>query len=127
MEKTITGSVLCHKLVGDIRGTFFVPRYQRGYRWDTKDVERLLNDIWECDGDSYSLQPVVIKCRKYHAEESQHEWELIDGQQRLTTLCLIFHYMRKKEWRKMGAPYSICYQTRTSSEEYIRNLDLSAR
>lgn len=27
--------------------TFFVPSYQRGYRWGRQEVEALLNDLWE--------------------------------------------------------------------------------
>lgn len=114
---------LCHKLVGKIRGRFFVPRYQRGYRWATEDVQRLLDDIWACEGKPYSLQPIVVKLHKQSADENDHEWELIDGQQRLTTLYLIFRYIQQQGWKKNGAPYSISYQTRTDSEVYLKTLN----
>ena len=35
------------KLVGDIKGHFYVPAYQRGYRWGKTEVNALLNDIYE--------------------------------------------------------------------------------
>ena len=35
------------KLVLDIKGMFFVPAYQRGYRWGKAEVTRLLDDIYE--------------------------------------------------------------------------------
>jgi len=57
------GHVLDHKSIGSIRGNFFVPAYQRGYRWTRDDVQRLLDDVWESkqtNGD-YNLQPVVTK------------------------------------------------------------------
>ena len=38
------------KLIGDIRGCFYVPDYQRGYRWGRTEVEALLNDIYEYGG-----------------------------------------------------------------------------
>ena len=38
------------KLVGDIQGNFYVPNYQRGYRWGKTEVEILLNDINEYGG-----------------------------------------------------------------------------
>jgi hypothetical protein len=44
------GALLELKLIGDIIGQFFVPRYQRGYRWGTLEVERLLDDIWDSNG-----------------------------------------------------------------------------
>lgn len=114
---------LGHKVIGKIRGTFWVPSYQRGYRWDTGDVTRLLDDIWSSEGQEYNLQPVVVKLHKRLAEDQICEWELIDGQQRLTTLYLILHYMQRQGWKKMGAPYTIRYQTRPNSQEYLTTLD----
>lgn len=118
---------LDHKSIGEIRGTFFVPRYQRGYRWDIDDVQRLLDDIWDSKGEDYSLQPVVVKLHKKGNDEQGYEWELIDGQQRLTTLYLILHYMQNQGWKKMGAPYLISYQTRPDSAEYLKTLDPAKR
>ena len=76
-------------LVGEIKGTFYVPAYQRGYRWGEVEVRRLLDDILGSHGKPYYLQPVVVK---QHGDE----WELVDGQQRLTTLFLIFQYMKRR-------------------------------
>ncbi|WP_085211690.1 DUF262 domain-containing protein [Methylomagnum ishizawai] len=115
-------SPLCDKPVGHISGRFFVPRYQRGYRWDTDNVKRLLDDLWECGGKPYSLQPIVVKPRGQAADESAQEWELIDGQQRLTTLYLIFLYIQRQGWKMNAAPYSICYETRLGSETYLTTL-----
>jgi hypothetical protein len=100
-----------------------VPSYQRGYRWDTSDVMRLLDDIWESGGKGYSLQPIVVKLHRGAEQLEKQEWELIDGQQRLTTLYLIFRYMEKDAKQGFGAPYSIFYQTRTGSHEYLKTLD----
>lgn len=114
---------LTHKTIGEIRGKFFVPSYQRGYRWDTNDVSRLLDDIWGSKGQEYSLQPIVVQLHRPGENESEHEWELIDGQQRLTTLYLILHYMQKQEWKKMGSPYKLRYETRLGSQAYLDCLD----
>jgi len=114
---------LKHKTVGDIRGNFFVPSYQRGYRWDPSDVMRLLDDIWDSGGKGYSLQPIVVKLHRDAEQPEKQEWELIDGQQRLTTLYLIFRYMEKDAKQGFGAPYSIFYQTRSGSQEYLKTLD----
>ena len=37
--------ILETKLVGDIEGAFYVPSYQRGYRWGKDEVLRLLEDV----------------------------------------------------------------------------------
>ena len=60
---------LCTKLVGKIQNQhFYVPDYQRGFRWGKNEVETLLNDINEYGGrlrksekENYCLQPVVVR------------------------------------------------------------------
>ena len=89
------------KLIGDISGSFRVARYQRGYRWGKLEVERLLDDIWQSNGKAYSLQPVVVK------RDAATSWELVDGQQRLTTLFLIFMFMQRERLQNSSPPYSI--------------------
>ena len=72
---------------------FFVPEYQRGYRWTPRQVRALLDDldafrrsVRTADG-YYCLQPIVVR------EREDGSWEVVDGQQRLTTLRLIFVYL----------------------------------
>lgn len=107
------------RLVGDVAGDFFVPAYQRGYRWGPDEVVRLLNDIWESRDKPYYLQPVVVK---RHGDE----WELVDGQQRLTTLFLIFEYMKNEGLQSSDAGYTIRYETRPDSAAYLHKLDPDA-
>ena len=49
------------KFVGDIKGTFYVPSYQRGYRWSEDEVLRLLNDVYDNGKKNYCLQPIVVR------------------------------------------------------------------
>lgn len=65
---------------------FEIPSFQRGYRWERKQVQDLLDDIFyfsNGDQTSYFLQPIVVK------EISKDIWEVLDGQQRLTTMLLL--------------------------------------
>lgn len=103
--------------VGDITGDFFVPAYQRGYRWGEHEVRALLDDIHESNGATYYLQPLVVKGRV------DGSWELVDGQQRLTTLYLIFKYLEDTHLRSQAIHYSITYQTREGSKAYLDSLD----
>lgn len=103
--------------VGDISGEFFVPSYQRGYRWGQQEVGQLLDDIRESDGATYYLQPVVVKSRE------DGSWELVDGQQRLTTLYLIFRYLKKTHLPSATVGYSLTYETREGSRAYLEQLD----
>lgn len=104
------------KLVGRIDGNFFVPAYQRGYRWGEDEVGRLLDDIHASTG-TYYLQPIVVKAMP------DGRWELIDGQQRLTTLYLIFQFMLREGLQATAANYSLEYATRAGSQEYLESLD----
>lgn len=102
------------ELVGSIVGEFFVPSYQRGYRWGWDEVSRLLEDIHESAGHKYFLQPVVVKRR------DDGRWELVDGQQRLTTLFLILRYIQR-HLPTATLNYSLEYETRASSAEYLQH------
>ena len=87
------------KTINDLlKSNFFIPSYQRGYRWTEQQVTDLLNDINEFSPKEipntnektwYCLQPIVVK------QKGENEWDVIDGQQRLTTIFLIVHYMNE--------------------------------
>lgn len=111
------------RFVGDIEGDFFVPSYQRGYRWGLDEVTRLLDDIYSIYDEetkttrNYCLQPIVIKKR-------ENDYELIDGQQRLTTLYLIYKYMSDASGGFIEEPrFTLKYETRAKSEEFLKTLD----
>lgn len=80
------------KTVGELLGLrFVIPAYQRGYRWTATEVTELLDDLEDYretrrrDSPNYCLQPLVVKQR------ADGSYEVIDGQQRLTTIGLILH------------------------------------
>ena len=109
------------KNVCEITGNFKIEAYQRGYRWGKEEVEYLLEDIYEIPlGQKYCLQPVVVK-------NVNTVYELIDGQQRMTTLYLIMKYLHTY----IDIKYSIEYATRKSenghigSKELLENIDTS--
>jgi len=108
-----------HKLLEE---KFYIPSYQRGYRWTERQILDLLEDIFEFqtkevkqDGEFYCLQPIVI---------SKHEdkWEVIDGQQRLTTIHLILLYL--KDIMEIAyeeySNFTIEYETRPTSGNYLK-------
>ena len=107
------------KGVLEIKGNFFVPDYQRGYRWGENEVKQLLEDIYENGLKPYYLQPIVVKTIK------NKSYELIDGQQRLTTLYLLLNYLEKSfsEKSKTSRKYEITYETRKETHSYLTDLD----
>lgn len=110
------------RLVGDIKEKFYVPSYQRGYRWTELEVTRLLDDIYNTKGQqNYCLQPIVIK-------KNGDRYELIDGQQRLTTIYLIYHYMNMESNGLINKPsFTISYETRKNSEEFLQVINESQK
>lgn len=124
-----------------LNANFFIPAYQRGYRWDPQQVEDLLNDIFEFtpkeikDSEEmtwYCLQPLVVKecdtltLSKHNLDTTKKWYEVIDGQQRLTTVYLVVHYINEmlKGREKIPEP-TIKYQTRPKSEDFLKNLCVS--
>lgn len=104
------------KLVGSIEGEFYVPAYQRGYRWK-EEVKMLLNDIHEIgEGKNYSLQPIVVR------KIDEKRFELIDGQQRLTSIYLIFRYMKQLNL-PFQLNFSLEYETRTGSKLFLESIN----
>src|SRR5438874_1378626 len=94
---------------------FFVPSYQRGFRWTKQQVVDLLNDIWEFQvktegrNNFYCLQPVVVKRRTDGA------WELVDGQQRLTTILLILACRMELVKALRKPTFTLQFETRPKS------------
>ncbi len=110
------------KIVGSLRGRFLIPSYQRGYRWGKDEVTRLLDDIYSSGQCNYCLQPIVIR------RKSGDCLEVIDGQQRLTTLYLIYNYMHIASCGFIDAPkFSLSYTTREKSEAFLSSMDLSRK
>ncbi len=96
---------------------FYIDSYQRGYKWGKSEVEYLLNDIFENKQSKYPLQPLVVCTGK-----RPNQFELIDGQQRLTTIFIILSILKRKYIEIKKLPYSITYNTRTSSAEFLINI-----
>ncbi len=104
-----------------INKKFYIPTYQRGYRWDVQQVEDLLNDLYEFKntantsaGEFYCLQPIVVKKRG-------DQYDVIDGQQRLTTILIILKYLNQRR------AYSIDYATRLGSEAFLDEISERAK
>lgn len=100
-----------------------IPHYQRGFRWESRQVEQLLEDIHEFTRrenpqpkDFYCLQPLVLRPTEDGA------YEVVDGQQRLTTLLLILRHFNVRLAEKYRQKlYALEYETRPSLSEFLEN------
>jgi hypothetical protein len=113
-------AVLDTKLVGGITGSFYIPSYQRGYRWESIHIKMLLDDIYDNGSENYCLQPIVVK------KLEDDRYELIDGQQRLTSIYLILKYM-KQMLPFVEQKFSLTYETREKSESFLESIDESRK
>jgi uncharacterized protein with ParB-like and HNH nuclease domain len=133
-------SCLTEKTIGELLDfNFFIPSYQRGYRWSERQIEDLLEDInaflptqiEKSDKKTwYCLQPVVVKeCdgRTKIENDLQGTWyEVIDGQQRLTSIFLIIHYANEMWVGKQKVPeFQIKYETRKSSFQFLKQQEIN--
>ncbi|MFC0513175.1 DUF262 domain-containing protein [Mucilaginibacter angelicae] len=116
---------------------YYIPEYQRGYRWQPQQITELLNDINAFKPEEtaipdqttwYCLQPLAVKkvsqkiIEKYNFSDPENCFEVIDGQQRLTTIFIILHYLnlRFTENRRKTL-FEIHYATRERSWTFLKN------
>ena len=96
---------------------YLIPDYQRGYRWKADEhVKALLEDVdqfmskKESTYEIYCLQPIVVVPQV--AEDGFRAWEVVDGQQRLTTLYLVLRALNYSH-------YELSYCQRKESTRFL--------
>jgi hypothetical protein len=102
---------------------YFIPAYQRGFRWSITQVTQLLDDIREFTRrknpqpeEFYCLQPLVLLAREDGA------YEVVDGQQRLTTLLLILRHFNDRAAQKyQQIVYTLTYATRPDLGAFLED------
>ena len=122
-------SVKMCSIVELLKYNFVIPSYQRGYRWrgENGEVQALLEDIKEFienkKGDEkYCLNPIAVKAVK--KDDDKEQYNLVDGQQRLTTIYLILKYLNKelKLENEDAKQFTLRYETK-SNENFLENIN----
>lgn len=134
---------------------FFIPCYQRGYRWGKTQIYDLCNDLLDYalkkeeeiansiqNKSFYCLQPIIVIPKTFEIDNyGKHEgYEVVDGQQRLTSLYILYRYLfscknnltiisldlqRKMQMFKCPL-YHIYYETRPNDFEAIEKIGYEA-
>ncbi|MBE6355247.1 DUF262 domain-containing protein [Treponema sp.] len=118
---------------------FFIPAYQRGYRWDKQEIEELLDDLNEYAekvkdrtntvSNFYCIQPLVVKEKSWKDFEGQtiSGYEVIDGQQRLTTIFLILQFLHDyaEDNNYNYTTFNLYFETRKNCETFFRNKEFT--
>lgn len=137
---------------------FFIPDYQRGYRWEEKQVYQLLEDLWKYFKEGikkplgfYCLQPIVAKqctqetIEKYglpdltgilaydtddeilHRGPRNDVWyEIIDGQQRLTTIRILLAFYNTVNTFNPCPLYELRYATRPEFKDVFDSIVINS-
>ena len=116
------------KTIADIESEsikFYIDAYQRGYRWTESEVKDLLDDIHEFSQSGYEnserfycLQPIIVTKTKDGAA-----WKVIDGQQRMTTLYLIYlYYVNTAGRMKPAMPFELHYNGKEKLESCLAEI-----
>lgn len=77
-----------------------IPNYQRPYRWTTQNVNELIDDVSEAVNggkSNYLIGNIILHKNK---DGDKEYFDIVDGQQRLTTLVLIIYAKENKEENK---------------------------
>lgn len=86
-------SVSVSQLFGDSMTLYRIPRYQRPYKWQNEQVEQLWHDIFEAyenNTENYFLGSIITA----KSSDNGGYIDVVDGQQRLTTLMILFCVLR---------------------------------
>jgi hypothetical protein len=95
--------------------TYVVPIYQRNYAWGEMEIEQLIEDIDssnENDAEDYFLGNLTVN------QTDHNVYEVIDGQQRLTTLYLLENYLNMH-----FAKDALRFEAREKSNRTLQNID----
>ena len=88
-------------LFSEVGVRYVIPRYQRAYAWEEKEIEQLIDDI--CDDNDpkrdYYIGSLIVARRK---AGDGVEYEVIDGQQRLTTIYLLLQCLLDEGYFSRG-------------------------
>ena len=94
---------------------YCIPLYQRDYAWEEKQIVQLIEDIDDVKlGDNYYIGSLIV---------ANHEgvYEVVDGQQRLTTLFLLLSYLGINTGKEDALSFS-CRDKSNYTLRHIRNI-----
>lgn len=107
-------------------GKYKIPIYQRNYAWKELQIRQLIRDIYDYCGEKnkekkYYIGTLVVR------PDKENTFEVIDGQQRLTTLSMLVAYLKKvsnntQESEKTELENTITFQCRQVSTNFLNKI-----
>ena len=95
---------------------YVIPRYQRAYAWEDKEIVQLIDDINDVKDDStYYIGSLIVA----KVKGVDNTFEVVDGQQRLTTLFLLLQYLAMDGDKQLE---NLSFDCRENSNYTLQNI-----
>lgn len=104
------------KNIFDSEKKFEIPLYQREFAWKERQLQQLIDDIYDFEGETYYIGSMVVY-------EKDNSYEVIDGQQRLTALFLLLNYLKTRSNKIQKVKPTLIYSCRDKSKYSLENID----
>lgn len=88
-------SLTINQLFNSVNEQYVIPTYQRRYSWTEKQIWELIDDVFQIEGGDQHLLGTVV-CLAGHHRAGLNQLELVDGQQRMTTIVILLECIRQK-------------------------------
>lgn len=105
----------------DTDSHYVIPRYQRAYAWEDKEIIQLIDDIndIECKETVYYIGSLVVA----QVKGKENTYEVVDGQQRLTTLYLLLQYLVYREALNGELSKTLSFDCRENSNYTLSHIE----
>lgn len=99
---------------GGEKSVYEIPIYQRNYAWEKEEITALVQDIYDAYRKDVNRPYYIGTLVTYH--KGDRVYEVIDGQQRLTTLRLLLDVL------KIQPDHQLTYRARKKSDDTLRSI-----
>lgn len=89
---------------------YVIPLYQRAFAWEDKEIVQLIEDIKDFEEENYYIGSLIVS-------KHNDEYEVIDGQQRLTALFLLLNLL------DVEVPTTLKFACRKKSDDTLKNIN----
>lgn len=103
----------------DTNAHYVIPRYQRAYAWEDKEIVQLIDDINDIDSSAnYFVGSLVVS----KVQGKTETYEVVDGQQRLTTLFILLQYLVSEGVLEGELGQTLSFDYRFKSQYTLSNI-----
>ncbi len=111
--------ILDEQTIFDKSTHYVIPRYQRAYAWEDKEIVQLIDDINDINSsENYYIGSLVVS----KVKGRPNTYEVVDGQQRLTTLFLLLQYLVSEGALDGEVQQTLSFDCRSKSKYTLSNI-----